>query len=175
MCVGEKEHFNVNLEDEVVRGSIVLQNGQWLWPPPQPVGPPPQAAAQPAAEQKAAVVVPEAKDRPFMATLKTTGTATAGMHVVFNYKLKKYNNFSRSRYWNNISLGSYSTKSCIYINVVDIRFIWFGWIPHCLGSNTRTAFPLDVRHKCYIGNHSRRWFSPHERWILPNKHCRSTN
>jgi NAD/NADP transhydrogenase alpha subunit len=26
LFVGEKEHFNINLEDEVVRGSIVVHN-----------------------------------------------------------------------------------------------------------------------------------------------------
>lgn len=30
----EKNAFNINLEDEVVRGSIVLHKGQLLWPPP---------------------------------------------------------------------------------------------------------------------------------------------
>lgn len=34
LSIGEKDHFHINLEDEVVRGSIVLHNGQWMWPPP---------------------------------------------------------------------------------------------------------------------------------------------
>ena len=36
LSVGEKDHFYINLEDEVVRGSILLQNGKLLWPPPPP-------------------------------------------------------------------------------------------------------------------------------------------
>lgn len=42
--MGEKDHFNINLEDEVVRGSIVLKDGQLLWPaPPVAVSAQPQA------------------------------------------------------------------------------------------------------------------------------------
>uniref|UniRef100_A0A914UM20 proton-translocating NAD(P)(+) transhydrogenase n=1 Tax=Plectus sambesii TaxID=2011161 RepID=A0A914UM20_9BILA len=43
MSIGEKEHYYVNLEDEVVRGSIILKEGQLMWPPPAPkvTGPPP--------------------------------------------------------------------------------------------------------------------------------------
>ncbi|CAC5374913.1 NNT [Mytilus coruscus] len=45
LSIGEKEHFNINLEDEVVRGSIVTQNGSVVPPAPPPkldaVAPPP--------------------------------------------------------------------------------------------------------------------------------------
>lgn len=34
LSIGEKDHFHINLNDEVVRGSIILNNGQLLWPPP---------------------------------------------------------------------------------------------------------------------------------------------
>ncbi|XP_042913652.2 NAD(P) transhydrogenase, mitochondrial-like, partial [Parasteatoda tepidariorum] len=34
LSIGNKDHFNIDLEDEVVRGSIILQNGSLLWPPP---------------------------------------------------------------------------------------------------------------------------------------------
>ena len=37
LSIGEKDHYNINLQDEVVRGAIVLQDGQLLWPPPPPV------------------------------------------------------------------------------------------------------------------------------------------
>lgn len=44
LSMGEKDHFNINLEDEVVRGSIVLKDGQLLWPaPPVAVSAQPQA------------------------------------------------------------------------------------------------------------------------------------
>ncbi|XP_069105795.1 NAD(P) transhydrogenase, mitochondrial-like [Argopecten irradians] len=49
LSFGDKEHFNINLEDEVVRGSIVMQNGNILPPAPPPkldaVAPKPAAAA----------------------------------------------------------------------------------------------------------------------------------
>ena len=46
-----KSTFKVDFKDEVVRGSIVLQDGQLLWPAPRPATPPP-AAAKPAAAVK---------------------------------------------------------------------------------------------------------------------------
>nr|CAD7427488.1 unnamed protein product [Timema monikensis] len=39
LSIGEKEHFYINLEDEVVRGSIILHEGKWLWPPPPSTAP----------------------------------------------------------------------------------------------------------------------------------------
>ncbi|TPX35102.1 hypothetical protein SmJEL517_g02470 [Synchytrium microbalum] len=46
LSIGDgKSNFNINLEDEVVRGSIVLQNGKLLYPPPRPAAPP-QAPAK---------------------------------------------------------------------------------------------------------------------------------
>ncbi|XP_076083542.1 NAD(P) transhydrogenase, mitochondrial-like [Mytilus galloprovincialis] len=49
LSIGEKEHFNINLEDEVVRGSIVTQNGSVVPPAPPPkldaaAAPPPPTA-----------------------------------------------------------------------------------------------------------------------------------
>lgn len=34
LSIGEKDHFHINLDDEVVRGSIILNQGTLLWPPP---------------------------------------------------------------------------------------------------------------------------------------------
>lgn len=34
LSMGEQNHFNINLDDEVVRGSIILNKGQLMWPPP---------------------------------------------------------------------------------------------------------------------------------------------
>ncbi|CAG2256298.1 NNT [Mytilus edulis] len=49
LSIGEKEHFNINLEDEVVRGSIVTQNGSVVPPAPPPkldaAAPPPPPTA----------------------------------------------------------------------------------------------------------------------------------
>ncbi len=50
--MGGGEKFQVNLEDEVVRRSLVLHNGTLMWPPPQP--PAPVAATAPAPKPAAA-------------------------------------------------------------------------------------------------------------------------
>jgi NAD(P) transhydrogenase subunit alpha len=42
--MGGGAKYHVDLEDEVVRGSIVLLNGQLLWPPPRKEPPPPAKA-----------------------------------------------------------------------------------------------------------------------------------
>jgi NAD(P) transhydrogenase len=74
LSIGEKDHFNINLEDDVVRGSIVLNNGTLMWPPPEiSVSAQPQVAKE---EIKAVAVVPP---NPFVTTLKSSSTYTAGM------------------------------------------------------------------------------------------------
>lgn len=40
LSMGQKDHFNIDLTDEVVRGSIILNNGELLWPAPQAAAPP---------------------------------------------------------------------------------------------------------------------------------------
>lgn len=75
LSIGEKDHFNINLEDEVVRGSIVLHNGQLLWPPP-PVEPSPVAAAPVAA---AAAKEPPPPPNYFNITLKDALVYTSGL------------------------------------------------------------------------------------------------
>lgn len=77
LSMGEKNHFDVNLEDEVVRGSIVLKNGELMWPPPVIA----VSAAPASAAPKAAAVakVAEEKENPFNATLKNSLTYTAGL------------------------------------------------------------------------------------------------
>lgn len=37
LTMGSDRQFWINLEDEVVRGSIVLKSGELLWPPPPPL------------------------------------------------------------------------------------------------------------------------------------------
>ena len=34
LSIGEKDHYNIRMEDEVVRGSIILRDGELMWPPP---------------------------------------------------------------------------------------------------------------------------------------------
>lgn len=75
LSIGEKEHFNINLEDEVVRGSIILQNGQLMWPPPPPPEPSPGAVA---AAPAAVVKEPPPPPNYFNITLKDASAYAAG-------------------------------------------------------------------------------------------------
>jgi NAD(P) transhydrogenase subunit alpha len=54
--MGGAKSFHIDLEDHVVRGSIVLREGELLWPPPKPPAP----APKPAAERRASVPPPPA-------------------------------------------------------------------------------------------------------------------
>lgn len=79
LSIGEKDRFYINLEDEVVRGSIVLKNGEMLWPPPMlSVSKAAPAAAQQAkSAEKAAANLPV--PNPFNDTLKSSLVYTGGM------------------------------------------------------------------------------------------------
>jgi NAD(P) transhydrogenase subunit alpha len=59
--MGGAENYQVNLEDEVVRGALILQEGKITWPPP-PVQRP--AVASPAGVASQAVVKEKEKDVP---------------------------------------------------------------------------------------------------------------
>ena len=75
LAIGEKGHFHIDLEDEVVRGSLVLKDGEKMWPPP-----PPKEIPQP--EQPVPVVkaeVVETKVDPFSATLRQAMVYTGGL------------------------------------------------------------------------------------------------
>lgn len=76
--LGDKNHFNIDLNDEVVRGSIILEKGELRWPPPAPVGPPPPLQQTKTAPQTPAKVEEKAVS-PLMATLNTSLTTTAGI------------------------------------------------------------------------------------------------
>uniref|UniRef100_A0A6B2EGJ3 NAD(P) transhydrogenase, mitochondrial n=1 Tax=Phlebotomus kandelakii TaxID=1109342 RepID=A0A6B2EGJ3_9DIPT len=76
LSIGEQNHFDIRLEDEVVRGSIILRNGELMWPPPViPVS----AAAPPAAATKAPVKVEPVPVDPFQKQLKSSLSYTAGL------------------------------------------------------------------------------------------------
>ncbi|XP_018022087.1 NAD(P) transhydrogenase, mitochondrial-like, partial [Hyalella azteca] len=75
LSIGDKDHLHVNLEDEVVRGSIVTQNGTLLYPPPPPPTPAPGAVAAAAAPQKVAPPPPDY----FALTLKDSLLYTSGL------------------------------------------------------------------------------------------------
>jgi NAD(P) transhydrogenase len=74
---GTKDHFHISLEDEVVRGSIVVQNGQLLWPPPPPPAPAPSTASAPAPKPTVEKPVP-VEPNYFANTLKDAALYTGG-------------------------------------------------------------------------------------------------
>ncbi|GBN41463.1 NAD(P) transhydrogenase, mitochondrial [Araneus ventricosus] len=77
LSIGEKDHFHINLEDEVVRGSIVLHEGKLLWPPP----PPKEVPAPPAPKAVAAKVAPPEPNY-FNQTLKDSLMYTSGLSTL---------------------------------------------------------------------------------------------
>ncbi|XP_072028728.1 NAD(P) transhydrogenase, mitochondrial-like [Amphiura filiformis] len=74
LSFGEKDHFDIDLEDEVVRGSIVLKDGQMMWPPP----PPKEQPTPPSAPKPKAALVAEPVN-PFNVKLTNSVTYTAGL------------------------------------------------------------------------------------------------
>lgn len=81
LSFGEKDHYNVDLNDEVVRGSIILNEGELMWPPPPPPEPSPQAVAAAAAAPAAAKPEPEPPNH-FNITLKDSLMYTSGLGTV---------------------------------------------------------------------------------------------
>jgi NAD(P) transhydrogenase len=47
VSIGEKGHYGINYEDEVVRGAIVTRDREILWPAPRPTTPPAATIAPP--------------------------------------------------------------------------------------------------------------------------------
>ncbi|CAH1995823.1 unnamed protein product [Acanthoscelides obtectus] len=81
LSMGEKNHFDINLDDEVVRGSIILQNGNLMWPPPPPkVVPSPVVPKTPAAE-----IAAQKKVDPFSATLNNSLMITGGVGSILGF------------------------------------------------------------------------------------------
>ena len=77
LAIGGKGHFHIDLEDEVVRGSLVLKDGDKMWPPP-----PPKEVPQPEQQQQqqpVPVVQAEVVDSPYGATLKQAMMYTGGL------------------------------------------------------------------------------------------------
>lgn len=82
LSLGDKENFYIDLKDEVVRGSIILHNGQLLWPPPP--APVVEAPKQQVEEKKKTDMVP-VQENHFMNTLRSAGNyglAIGGLNLV---------------------------------------------------------------------------------------------
>ena len=74
--MAEKDNFVIDLEDEVVRGSIVVHKGEVL--PPAPLAAPPPAAPSPAATKAAEEDATKAIT-PWQKATRDVATITAGM------------------------------------------------------------------------------------------------
>ena len=73
----DDKRFNVNLEDEVVRRSIVVHKGEMLWPAPVPP-PPPAAPPSPAVAAPEVVAI-----TPYKKALTEVGFLTGGLGGIF--------------------------------------------------------------------------------------------
>lgn len=74
-----KDHFCLNLEDEVVRGSLVLHEGKLIWPPPPSAIPPPPEPVKPT---KPAAAVTKTEPTPsdiFKSKLRSSLATTVGL------------------------------------------------------------------------------------------------
>ena len=72
--MGGKGEFAIDLKDEVVRGSIVLQDGEMMWPPPR-------VEVSPPAPPKPKQLVKPPEQSPLNATMWETGL-TASMAII---------------------------------------------------------------------------------------------
>lgn len=77
--MGGNENYTVNLEDEVVRGALIVHEGKVTWPPPKPStpSPAPQSTPQPATVKAEAIKVEKKKSNgllwPIVAALALIG------------------------------------------------------------------------------------------------------
>jgi NAD(P) transhydrogenase len=76
LSMGEQNHFDINLKDDVVRGSIVAHNGDITWPPPVIAV---SAAPPPEAKKAGAAIVAEKAPNPFKDTMSSALTYTTGL------------------------------------------------------------------------------------------------
>ncbi|EIW85121.1 PNTB-domain-containing protein [Coniophora puteana RWD-64-598 SS2] len=77
LSIGEDKNFGINLSDEVVRGSIVVQNGEILPPVPRAAPPAPTPPPTPKVEEKEVTAI-----TPWQKATREVGFVTAGMGTV---------------------------------------------------------------------------------------------
>jgi hypothetical protein len=80
---GVKGSFGIDLNDEVVRGSIILQDGKMMWPPP-PISHPPPAA------KKATAIVKPPEVSPFNNALQEAGLTAGTFNTICNSCFKSF-------------------------------------------------------------------------------------
>merc|ERR1712055_473654 len=76
---GDKDHYYLDMADDVVRGSIVLNNGVTSWPPNPPIS---VAAAAPPKKGAAVAAKEVAEPNPFQDGMKQALTYSAGLGTV---------------------------------------------------------------------------------------------
>jgi NAD(P) transhydrogenase len=84
LIMGEKNHFNLDLEDEVVRGSLILKEGEMMYPPPKPKEEP-----KPATEEQEIVEIKK-EPKPWAGAMNGSLVTTAGLGTLLalNYANK---------------------------------------------------------------------------------------
>ena len=75
--MGGAANFTVDLDDEVVRGALVLERGELRWPPPKPE---PKAAPEPKAEPESAPTPGSAEPPSPQVAVRVPGAPAAGSH-----------------------------------------------------------------------------------------------
>eukprot|EP01054_Gregarina_sp_Poly1_P011412 Gregarina_sp_Poly_1__11411@NODE_971_length_5523_cov_1002_928152_g687_i0_p1_GENE_NODE_971_length_5523_cov_1002_928152_g687_i0NODE_971_length_5523_cov_1002_928152_g687_i0_p1_ORF_typecomplete_len1046_score148_76PNTB/PF02233_16/6_4PNTB/PF02233_16/2_3e184AlaDh_PNT_C/PF01262_21/1_3e64AlaDh_PNT_N/PF05222_15/2_1e36AlaDh_PNT_N/PF05222_15/2_7e02PNTB_4TM/PF12769_7/3e33PNTB_4TM/PF12769_7/2_7e03PNTB_4TM/PF12769_7/1_5e03PNTB_4TM/PF12769_7/2_9e03PNTB_4TM/PF12769_7/3_4e03PNTB_4TM/PF12769_7/8e02AdoHcyase_NAD/PF0 len=78
----KENRFIFNCEDDVVRGSIIMQDGEKLWPPARPIGPP---TVTPKAQPKAIAKPKEVS--PMRRTFGTAMAVTLGLCTIMAFNL----------------------------------------------------------------------------------------
>lgn len=79
LSIGEKQHFNIDMKDDVVRGSIVLNDGTLTWPPPAiATSAAPSASTAAVAASKPVALPPN----PFTEAMKSSLTYTTGLGTI---------------------------------------------------------------------------------------------
>ena len=100
-----KKEFVIDLKDDVVRGSIVLQDGEMMWPPPAIEMPPP-----PPSKPSGPVVKPP-EQSPFSAAAWETGLTTgSNLGIIIRFWETAhlplpYANSNTSRLGQNVGVG----------------------------------------------------------------------
>lgn len=113
--VGERDHFNINYEDEVARGALVLHNGELKWPAPPPKelsAPPPP---KPAAVVKKVVALTPADY--FRATAKNAASYSAGLGAVLGLGVISPNAAFAAMTTTYVSPASRVSYSLLYIPI----------------------------------------------------------